>query len=185
MTDPLDGIFDSLEPEDFMTAATPIAKKNTDAFDFQTFMNSCVQASEFAFYAANGMPNPMAVLATPGGQLTYCPTDGETLGHYVQRLEREARLNGAFAMFLMKLTTVATRLTDPGEDIDVTSREAMASAADRSPGLYFYAESPDHEVTHGFWRIQGERSKATLHSFTAIEGTHQPNEALSGILRRR
>ena len=183
-SDPLDGIFDDITPEDFMSAPTPIAKRSIDEFDFQTFLSSCVQASEFSFYAADGRPQPMAVLAAPGGQFTYRPDPGESLGAYIQRLTREARLNGAYAMFMMKLTMVATRLTDPGEAPDVTSTEAMAEASDRTPGLYFYAESPEREVTHGFWRIEGERAAAKLHSFIAIEGTHQPNETLSGILRR-
>ena len=130
--DDLTGIFDDLSPIDFI-ATSVVARSPRHDDDFDHFVERQLHAVRYAFAAADGAINPIATLGTDTAEHMFTPEDDESLGQYVWRLRRQARIFGATTLFIFKKTKVGLL---PQDDAVVKALEdgALTEWA-RSQGL--------------------------------------------------
>lgn len=138
--DELSGIFDDLNPDDF------IPFQGADAF--QKFFMQAIDATRFAWLSAEGNINPVAILASPSERWFLPADDGETLGQYIERVRLNAQENDARWLFISRRTTVANWTVDDADQIpgDPTSPEAIAEGirlGHAREGVFYYAEQYD------------------------------------------
>jgi hypothetical protein len=161
----IDGIFDHLTPDDFVreTSAVDAATgeyRGTKNYD--RWVDQRLQSVHIAYHAADGHMNPIALLASPTVMRGFTPDDDETVGDFLERLGREARLIGAHWFFLAKRELVGTMPTDD-DDLDVMDQESVQeyiNAGKLKPGVLWYAERREgsqrsHRI--GFLTIVGNK----------------------------
>lgn len=183
MSDQFTGIFDDLTPEDF-TRRTTSAVTELDRIErsFDDFIADMLRAVRFAFASASGEIDPLATLAGGHVERVFAPDDDETVGNFIDRLAREAKVLDAEWLFIYKRTVVGTFQSDDGGSVD--GPDAMQSALDAGTtqeAIYWYAEdrsSGESERRHGFLTIVGNHlgdqvegnSVQTVRAFTRILG---------------
>lgn len=155
MTDEFEGIFDDLSPEDFNRESSARSIKTVKKpKSFDDFVQHWLDATRLAFHAADGRMDPTAVMMDSNSRrIIFSPDDDETLGQYIDRLQREARTLGATWFFTTVLTQGGTYQTDEGRIIG--DPEALEEAREQDalkPCIYWYAERRDganDEIRHG------------------------------------
>lgn len=147
-----EGFFDHLSPQDFVreTSARHVAVVDEQPFD--TFVDNSLEALRLAFHAADGMPNPVAVLISRDGRRIFAPDDDETLGQYIDRLSREAKKYKAHTLFTAWLTEGGTYEGDTQHDVG--SDEGIEQVTDLQQVLYWYAQHK-RVIRHGIMTIEG------------------------------
>lgn len=148
----VDGIFDNIKPDDFhrSTSARHVAvmdvRPKLDAFVAQS-----LDGLRMCFLAADGQPNPVAVMYMKDKtKRMFSPDDDENLGQYINRLHREANQHGASAVFTSVLTVGGLYEGDDEGTID--SDEAVAKI-EPTPCLYWFAQMGT-AVRHGIMAIE-------------------------------
>jgi hypothetical protein len=150
-----EGFFSHLSPADFDrdTSARHVAV--LEQVPFNHFVEASLESLRFAYHAADGNPNPVAIMVCPDGRRMFTPDDDETLGQYIDRLGREARQHGAIRLFTAWLTEGGTY---EGSEHTVDSPEAMAAAEASGamrPVLYWFAQDGlrNPVIRHGIMAI--------------------------------
>lgn len=160
--DDFDGIFDHLNPEDFSSTTTAVheqpAQEQLPPFD--AFVSRQLTAVRYAFAAADGAINSVATLANGRLERMFAPQDDETLGQYIDRLAREARLMDARWLFISAKTDVGSILQSDAEDpVAADDTDAIAVAENMGTvkeAVFWYAERVDEPLTRtGFLTIVG------------------------------
>lgn len=182
--DELTGIFDNMEPWDFLETASAemvsaSAEPNQGAERFNKFVDLNIEVVRTGWLAADGQINPVAVLAGPHAQWTFVPTDDETMGDYMERLRKEASQLGATWLFISRRTMVGTLPGDHDTGDQNAVREALETGRVRL-GVFYYAErreGDEVQVRHGMMQAMGN------HLGAPIEGpTEQTTSFFAGIL---
>jgi hypothetical protein len=181
VSDEFAGIFDHLTPADFERKTSAVAEDKPASDTFDRFVEDQIRSLRYAFAGSDGNLFPLTTIASATVERVYAADDDETLGQYVDRVAREARLISATRVFTFKKTVVGTFQSDEEQRSD--SQEAMQEALDAGTtqeAVYWYAEERDgnqFEVRHGFVVIEG---LATLGA--NFEGAPQRNELFSRVL---
>lgn len=129
MSDDLTGIFDHLEPEDFIITTTAVDATLGDYVGrdrFERFITEQLHAVRIGFTASDGQLNPLGVLASPTIQRVFTPDDDETLGDFLQRIKRESDLIQAHWFFFAMQTRTARVEVTPAEDGSVPAADSAA-----------------------------------------------------------
>lgn len=151
MNDEYNGIFDHLNPDDFVretSAVDEVPRVNVGVEKFNQFVDEQLRAVRFAYLASDGQINPIAVVASPTVQRMFAPDDDETLGQYLQRLHREANLIGARWLFISKQTLVGSQETPASQMKDVNDPESVGDESALTEGVYWYAERREGDERH-------------------------------------
>lgn len=150
-----EGFFSHITPDDFARETSARHVALLDQVPFDDFVEASLESLRFAYHAADGNPNPVAVMVCPDGRRIFTPDDDETLGQYIDRLGREAKQHNAGRLFTAWLTEGGTY---EGDEYDVDSPEAMA-AAEASGAvqivLYWFAQDGRRNpvIRHGIMAI--------------------------------
>lgn len=151
-----EGFFSHLSPADFDRDSSARHVAVLDQVPFDDFVEANLESLRFAYHAADGNPNPVAIMMCLDGRRIFTPDDDETLGQYIDRLSREAKRHGAIRLFTAWLTEGGTY---EGDEATVDSPEALA-AAEASGAmqivLYWFAQD-------------GRRNPAIRHGIMAID----------------
>ena len=127
---------------------------------FNAWVDHNLRTMRIAWAAADGTVNPVAFLATKERMRTFAPDDDETLGQYIDRLTREARVVQARWFFICQRTHVGHIQSD--EMMDAASAEIVQKAIDEGAlklGMVWYAERREGRITHraGYMTAVGNR----------------------------
>lgn len=155
MTDPSDipdGFWNDLTPQDFERPTS--ARHAVDVKEhqpFNKFVEASLDALRLAFHAADGQPNPVAILISDHGRLIFAPDDDETLGQYIDRLTREAKGFYAHTLFTAWLTEGGTYEGDTQHDLG--SSEGLEEVSEMREVIYWYAQRK-RKIRHGIMMIE-------------------------------
>jgi len=122
MSDDLTGIFDNLDPSDFIV--------ETSAFDevdgsfvgstaFDAFIEEKIRTIKVMLPASGGAFNPMAFLGNAEVIRAFAGQQDENLGMYLERLKREARTMGATWFFFAKKNVIVRTFNESDDTPDV------------------------------------------------------------------
>ena len=157
--DDFDGVFDNLSPNDFdRTSARHVAVLKPQTF--KEFVTAGLETLRYAYHAADGLPNPVAVMVGPAGRRLYTPDDDENLGQYIARLGREARTHQVTRLFTAWLTeggfcqgtADSQRAADSTEMLD-----SVRDAGAMQEVLYWYAQD-GKEIQHGIMLVSEDQT---------------------------
>lgn len=141
----LTGIFNDLTPQDFDRSNSARHVALLERQNFEEFVTNSLEALRLAFHAADGKPNPVAVLMGSDGRRIYTPDDDESVGDFLDRLSREAKEQQTHTLFIAMLTvggTYQAPSTDGWttlDDADAVKRSAETGSGLR-PVLVWYAQ---------------------------------------------
>jgi len=154
LSDEFSGIFDHLDPEDFTlttSAVDEVSRENKGIDAFNAFVDEQLRAVRMAYKAAEGVINPIAILASPAKQRMFTPEADEDMGQYVKRLNREAKAMGATWVFISRKTLVGSRMVSPDQLRDVNDPDEVQKAIEDGllvTGLIWFAERREGDERH-------------------------------------
>lgn len=151
-----EGFFDHLSPDDFVRESSARQVAVLDDIPFDDFVERSLESLRFAYYAADGNPNPVAILVGPDGRRIFSPDDDETLGQYLDRLGREARKHKSTRLFTAWLTEGGTYEGEDQHDIGSQDGLALVGEENMKIVLYWYAQNKrkPKQIRHGLITIE-------------------------------
>jgi len=159
--DEFSGIFDELEPDDFAGLfSTDVQTPNVGEDAFAEFVERHIESTRFAFLAADGEINPIAVLANATTCWLHTPEDHESLGDYLTRLAKEARRVEATWFFFVRKTKVGLGDDTTENMFDPKMLKKAKKNGQMVDGVFYYAsrhEGVDQENRRGIMRAHGNR----------------------------
>ena len=126
MSDELTGIFDNLEPNDFILDTSAIDETSgqfVGSTAFDAHIDEKIRTIKVALPASGGNFNPMAFLSNATTTRAFAGQQDENLGMFLERLKREARAMGATWFFFAKKNVIVRSYDEDLDTPDVTDPE--------------------------------------------------------------
>lgn len=181
----IDGIFDHITMEDFITTTSAVGVCDLATLDaqfmgagaFDRFVSRQIETVRVSYAMAEGDINPVVILATVDTQYVFIIQGDETVGDFMERLRREATEIQATWTFIARKCMVGQ--ADDGEDTDsvVGDEDVFRRAATRGRmkvGVLFYAQRKEGEETEhrqGYMHDDGEDNLGQVHMAIASQRT--------------
>lgn len=182
-------IFDHLTPEDFFIESSAISEDEglyKGAASFDLHIEEAIRSVKVSLATSWGQMKPVAILSNEKTRRTFTPTEDETLGQFLERLQREARTLGARWFFFAKRHELRLYDEEEGvEIVDAATDEAVETAIKQGKqaetAIFWYAErreANETQVRQGVLHLSPAGDQVTHRS----EGDERQQIGIFGLI---